>query len=148
MSNLEDHRKKIKQWREQYGVKPKPPPVFDIKNTRVGCFCCGKQKAKMSRHHTGYDSLFADMRPDDFAARYVEFHPDDVERLCHYHHVRAHVAYGPLLAKLFAEIENGGKKIITKRWCEQWRMRLRKRFYEWAERIQKRHKIDARISEK
>lgn len=97
-------------------------------------------KKKMSRHHKGNDFFFAQMMPQHFAARYIEFHKDDVAKLCDDCHKLAHKLYKPLMVKVWSELNWHGQKIITKEWCEQWMNIFREVFDKWVVKPPKKRK--------
>lgn len=130
--SIKEWVRQIVIWREQYGVTTAYPRHFDPTRVSPYCFICGKVSKRMSRHHTGNDMLFARMLPDHFAANYVRFRREDVERLCHYHHKRAHAIYKVLVTELYDELNTKGQAIITPAWCESWRQKFREKFYKWA----------------
>lgn len=121
----------VKEWERIYG---KPARVFRYDPTEIKACCrkCGKLRPKMSRHHTGNDFFFAQMLPDDFAARYIQFHKDDTAKLCDKCHKQAHHLYKPLMEKLWRELNEGGQKIITKEWCQHWIDLFRAVFNRWV----------------
>lgn len=140
--SLRSHRLKVLRWRQQYGVVEERKS-FDPINTSVSvCFICKKHKRRMERHHTGFDSIFADMLPDVFAAQYVQFKKEDCELLCSYHHKRAHTSMEVLVAMMFDEKDANMHRGIepTEDWCRKWIARFRAHFYEWASRYKLRRK--------
>lgn len=122
-----------KQWEKEYGVKSRSFN-YDITEARLCCLKCGKLKSKMSRHHTGNDFFFAQMMPQHFAARYIEFRKEDTAKLCDKCHKNAHRIYKPLLDELWAELNKHGQRIITKEWCEKWMRKFRDRFNVWIKK--------------
>ncbi len=128
---LEDYFDRIKEWELIYG---KPPPVIrntDLTAVKIACLRCGSIRKRMSRHHKGNDFFFAQMMPNIYAKRYIQFHPNDVARLCDTCHKRIHTYYKPLMERLQKELNKNGTRIITKEWCDGWMNRFREAFQQW-----------------
>lgn len=130
--SLSQYQAKLAQWRKQYGVPP-PPRVFNLTAEAVACVKngCGRIK-RIQRHHTGNDFWFALLLPDDFAAQYVQFRKEDTANLCDDCHKHVHKLYKSIMKDVWAELNEGGQRIITKEWCEKWMAYFRKRFRRWA----------------
>lgn len=79
----------------------------------------------MHRHHMRNDFFFAQLLPDIYAARYCEFHKDDVERLCDTCHQNIHKYWKPLVQRMWRDYPGPGK--VEESWCERWRCE----FFEW-----------------
>lgn len=131
MSSLKEYYALLAVWRKKYGEPPKYINA-NLTKIRTACYRCQRSKTKMHRHHTGNDLMFAKMLPNDFALRYMTYHKDDVEKLCHICHKRAHKIYKPITAQVWCDLTLKGQKIITKSWCENWMELYRKTFYTWA----------------
>jgi len=133
MSYLEDYLITIKGWEKQYGT---PARVFRYDPTEIQASCvkCGKMRKHMSRHHIANDFMFAQMMPDLYAKRYIEFHKDDVAKLCNDCHKDIHRYYKKLVLELFEELNDNGLKIVTKVWCDDWMNRFRKLFEKWVKK--------------
>jgi hypothetical protein len=129
----------VKEWERIYG-KPARAFRYDPTELTVCCRKCGKLKKKMSRHHKGNDFFFAQMRPQDFAARYIEFRKEDTAKLCDGCHKLAHRLYKPLMEKVWWELYDGGQKIITKEWCEKWMTIFREVFDKWVVKAPRKRK--------
>lgn len=136
----------ILEWKKLYGVPERGPFRFDPTEARLCCFRCEKKKDKMSRHHTANDFFFAQMLPQFFAKRYVEFRREDTEKLCDACHKLAHRLYKPITAQVWSELNRGGQRVITREWCEKWMGVYRMAFYAWIKdhpykkRKRKRHR--------
>lgn len=117
----------IALWRAKYRVIEIPHnPLF----TKLTCAKCHKIKKKMHRHHKANDFMFARLHPEKFAARYVQFHPDDVVKLCARCHKEVHFqVYDVLLAEMKHDQKLRGT--ITTNWCNAWKARFLQRFEEW-----------------
>lgn len=144
----------IKQWEKDYGNGAKARAFnYDITEARLCCRRCGKLKKKMSRHHTGNDFFFAQMLPEHFAARYIQFRKEDTAKLCDDCHKLAHRMMKRYMEELWIELQREGQKIITKEWCEKWMNKMRKEFEKWVvkppkKRKRKRHKKKSSLSTK
>jgi hypothetical protein len=120
----------IKEWELLYGKSR--VMRYDLTEARLCCVKCGKFKIrKMSRHHIENDFFFAQMRPDLFAKRYIEFHKDDVAKLCEDCHKDIHAIYKRITSQLWIELHKGGTKIITLEWCKKWKALYREAFEVW-----------------
>lgn len=128
----------VKEWERLYGKSR--AFRFDLTEARLCCAKCSKHKQKMSRHHTGNDFFFAQMLPDAFAKRYIEFRKEDTAKLCDGCHKQAHHIYKPILAELWVELNDGGQKIITKEWCEGWMGQFRAAFAKWVAKAPRKRK--------
>lgn len=129
-----------KQWEKEYGVTKSRAFNYDITEARLCCRRCGKLKKKMSRHHTGNDFFFAQMMPEHFAARYIQFRKEDTAKLCDDCHKLAHRMMKRYVAEIWDELHEHGQKIITKEWCEAWMAKLRKEFEKWVVKPPKKRK--------
>ena len=143
MSDLSEYIALIKNWEAKYGT---PARVFryDPTEIRASCVKCGKMKSKMSRHHKANDFLFARMLPDVYARRYIEFHTNDVAKLCDDCHKDIHRYYKPLMKELWMELQLYGSRVITKEWCDEWKDRFLKLFEKWIKKPvkkRKRHRV-------
>ena len=129
---LREYLAQIEAWEKIYG---KPPVVFNADPTTIkaGCDRCGKIRKSMNRHHIRNDFMFAMLRPDLYAKRYIQFHHDDVRRLCRRCHTAVHLAYDPILVTFHTELNDRQRKglDITPEWCETWRERFRLRYESW-----------------
>lgn len=128
------------EWKKKY-----PPPARieqSMVEMQVSCAKCGKVRNKMSRHHKANDKFFAVLRPDDYAARYIQFHPDDVAWLCDKCHLKIHRLYHPII-KVFWKAVNElvavtgfeEKDIISKEMCDEYKALCLKKFNQWAKVI-------------
>jgi hypothetical protein len=88
----------------------------------------------MSRHHIENDFFFAQMRPDLYAKRYIEFRREDCAKLCDDCHKDVHAVYKRVTAEIWIELHKGGTKIITPEWCEKWRAVYRQAFEAWVKK--------------
>lgn len=127
---------KVAMWRKIY-----PPPAaplvkgqFNPASVRTALTCakCGSPR-KVKRHHKGHEFLFAVIMPERYAARYVEFHPEDTVPLCDKHHKVIHRMYEPIIANVKA-----GGKDMTFEQLEAYRVRLVLKCNRWLMRKVKR----------
>jgi hypothetical protein len=128
----------VKEWELLYGKNR--VFRFNLTEARLCCIKCGKHKEKMSRHHTGNDFFFAQMMPQHFAKRYIEFRKEDTAKLCDDCHRQAHHIYKPLLIQVWRELNAGGQRVITKEWCEKWMARFREEFNAWIKKPVRKRK--------
>lgn len=135
----------VKRWEEQYGI-PSKRTRFNYDPTKVSACClkCGQQKMKMARHHKANDFFFALWFPDWYAARYVQFLPDDTARLCDNCHGKIERYSEKLKKRLYVEFKFHQTKSNWnadrwKQWCEEWRAEFVLLFNKWIA-IPKHHK--------
>src|SRR3954467_7520091 len=128
----------VKEWEILYGKSRLRR--YDLTEARLCCVKCGKVKAHMSRHHIENDFLFAQMLPKEFARRYIEFHKEDVAKLCNDCHKDIHAIYKRVTKQLWIELQRGGSKIITVEWCRKWKVMYRQAFESWVNRPIRRKK--------
>lgn len=127
----EEYLQQIKLWRIKYNVV-QTPSSFDPTQWKVACRKCEKHRQTSHRHHMGNDLFFARMLPDVFAPRYIEFHPDDVAKLCDRCHKRIHAIYKPITKAVWVELNKHGQKVITEEWCRKWMTVYRAAFDAWV----------------
>ena len=100
---IREYHEKIEEWVKKYGRK-NPSAVIDLRKVRLSkCVKCRKSRKRMNRHHKGNDLLWAHLYPDEFAPRYIEFHPDDIAMLCRSCHKKIHLLYDQVLYHFFLE---------------------------------------------
>jgi len=138
--NLQQYWATIEEWRKLYGTPPpiKKPESYNPTNVKLGCKKCKKIKTKMQRHHKANDFFFAMAMPHIFAARYILFHPDDVDLLCASCHKAWHRYVEPKLAKMYVEYKKADT--IHKEWCEYWKAEILKWYSKWITKPLKRKK--------
>ena len=135
--NLRDMKKDltdlVNEWNEKYPKKGRKKK-FDIKKVKVNRRCqkagCDT-KSDLARHHKGYESLFARLRPDLYARRYMDFRPRDLVDLCHYHHERLHRYYlgwikNDVMEMVYDRLRRPKliRVLLTKTQCEGWRRQM------------------------
>lgn len=133
---LAEYRAQVLEWQREYGV---PARAFRYDPTEVEASCrrCHKIRKKMSRHHICYDLFFARLRPDLYAARYIQFLKEDTAKLCDGCHKRIHEYYLPIVERMKDELRQFMIKrrrdgwIPTEEWCEKWRAEFKQAFEEW-----------------
>lgn len=126
--SLARYRAQIAEWEKVYG-KPKQGPFrWNPADIRTACVKCGKQKKKMSRHHICSDFLFACMRPDLYALRYMEFRKEDCAKLCSKCHIAVENYNDPIQQRMLQEYQ---MSTCTPEWCEKWRKIFREAFDKW-----------------
>ena len=128
----------VKQWERDYGKSRFMR--YDLTETRLCCVKCGKLKAHMSRHHIENDFFFAQMMPKEFARRYIEFHREDIAKLCDDCHKDIHAIYKRITKEVWLELNRGGLKVVTVAWCQKWKSIYRQAFELWIKRPIKRRK--------
>lgn len=139
--NEAEYFEMVAEWKRKWPPPPKPYYI-NLTEIRSACRKCGKNNGRMNRHHIASDFFFALHFPDHFAARYVEFHPDDVVKLCEHCHKTIHRYYDPVTQRMykeFAEIKANGEQ-FTLEWCEKWKDKFRKMFAKWIKTKPKRRR--------
>jgi ssDNA-binding Zn-finger/Zn-ribbon topoisomerase 1 len=124
---LRSYWSKVKEWRETYGVSSHAIDLTKVK-IKVKCEKCGKQRKKMHRHHKGHEFLFASLRPDDYARRYVEFRKEDIVILCDKCHKDIHFLYESTIRRLRQATTEA---VPTLEQCEEARLSLVSIFNSW-----------------
>lgn len=119
----------VKEWERVYGKSRFQR--FDLTEARLCCAKCEKLKQKMSRHHIENDFFFAQMLPDDFARRYIEFHKEDCAKLCDDCHKDIHAVYKRITQEIWDELHEHGQKLITVEWARRWKAIYRQAFEIW-----------------
>lgn len=99
---LREYFARLRDWEEQYG-KPKKRKQFDLSKVNAKCTKCRKARKRMSRHHKGNDMLWANLYPDEFAPRYIEFRDEDIALLCNRCHRKIHEIYDAILYDFWLE---------------------------------------------
>ena len=129
---LREYLAQIEAWEKIYG-KPPVPRNADPTLVRASCDRCGKIRKRMSRHHISNDFMFAVLRPDLYAKRYIAFTPEDVRRLCNRCHRAIHVAYNHVLAAFTDEMkrQHARERDPNKEFYDQWRTRFRLAYEDW-----------------
>lgn len=137
---LAEYRAQILEWQKTYGV-PSRAFRYDPTETEASCRKCGKMRKRMSRHHISHDLRFAVMRPDLYAARYIQFRKEDTAKLCSNCHTRVHEYYMPMLEQMRDELADRsvnpkfkGRRelIVSEEWCEKWRAVFKEAFEKWV----------------
>lgn len=131
--NLNEWKLQIAQWRIQYGV-PLTSPKYEPAKIKVTCKKCKKSKHRMARHHKANDYLFANLLPDIYAKRYLEFRKEDIDNLCSSCHKRWHTILKPIINELLTEVSNLRKvdKEVDEKWCEAWRKKILVKYESWV----------------
>lgn len=81
----------IAEWRKKYNVTiARTFSSYNPANITLKCAVCGKVKAHIHRHHKACDFTFAIILPDVYAKRYLEFWPEDVDKICKQCHNKYH----------------------------------------------------------
>lgn len=127
---------KVYEWRQRYGI---PAPVKgDGDPSRVrAAIKCQKEGCtatyKVRRHHKGHEFLFACIAEHLYAARYIQFHPDDTCNLCQQHHTYIHNRYDPIIVEMYIAIDFE-KVRPTYELLEPWRLKLVAICDEWMKK--------------
>lgn len=124
------YKRNIYLWRRAYGT-----PFGFIAAYYGKCARCGNQGAH--RHHKAHDYLFACILPNRFAARYLEFHADDIDYLCKRCHVNAHKIYDKLIDEFNEELNlfKGTKYNLEQvyKLCLKYKKKFLKRYESWRD---------------
>lgn len=140
--NLRDYWLQIEEWKKLYPIPPRSREFnLNLTQKKVGCFRCGRHRIT-HRHHTGSDYYFACLFPHVFAGRYIQFHPDDIEKLCRGCHRAAHQSprFQLLYTKMFDEklqLHDKGQ-VLKPKWAEEWMTKFREEFYKWCSEYKSR----------
>jgi len=138
--SLAKYAAQCKEWEKEYGV-PSRAFRFDPSELTTSCVKCHKTKKKMNRHHICSDYLFALLRPDLYARRYLEFRKEDVAKLCKNCHMDVERFYDPIQAAMLQEYSI---KICTPEWCEKWRSKFREAFERWLKKEKRKKRKKSR----
>jgi hypothetical protein len=134
--NIKQWYKQIEEWKIKYGVTEQRHQRYDPTEIKLACAKCGKLKHRMARHHKANDYFFANLLPDVYAKRYLEFRKEDIDKVCSNCHKRWHQYIRPFMAKLY--LEKDAQEVITKEWCEFWRSAILERYEKWVKQKEKR----------
>lgn len=87
------------RWRKQY---PPPKVPYDPSKVRASPLRCEKCKSqwKVTRHHKGHEFYLAVIDEEAYAARYIQFRPEDIVPLCARCHERIHKLYSLIMMEL------------------------------------------------
>lgn len=144
MSEAGEYYYRVERWKKRYlpGLQKGQynPAQIVVRQSREQCAKC-KSWRNINRHHKGHEYLFACIREDLYASRYVQFHPDDLVSLCKDCHLHIHKLYKQTVFDVnsyvyecfwnqkepqFEVLEEFRKKMV--RQCESWlRRKPRKR---------------------
>ncbi len=132
---LREYLEKLEEWEKKYG-KPKPLKSVDLRKVGTKCVKCKKARKRMNRHHKGNDLMWAYLYPDEFASRYIEFHPDDIALLCRSCHKKIHLFYDEILYNFYLDwaIERSSMDVNYKpsiEECREYQTLCTKRFEKW-----------------
>lgn len=139
--NLKAWREQVNEWEQRYGVKvntmhspqPSAPKSFNLAQYKR-FFICKKCGGKAhSRHHKGHEFLFACIKPDVYAVRYLEFREHDVVWLCDKCHPKIHQLYTFILDEIYAYLIKEAPTLDVVK-LEQFRVRLVKKCESWLKR--------------
>lgn len=129
------------EWKKQYPCKPIIEP-YDPTKTLAGCIRCGSTR-KLSRHHIANDFWFACLRPDLYAARYIQFRKEDVVLLCDRCHKLVHTHYRKLMELVKDDLHKVAHnnnfcdwlhEYPSKEWCDYWKQQFRDWFAKWIKK--------------
>lgn len=124
----------VERWKKLYPPIPERK-VYDPTKTRATCIRCGSSK-KVSRHHIANDFWFATLRPDLYAARYVQFKSEDVAKLCDNCHKLVHENYKKMMIQVKRDYPYQPFAILwpPKEWCDKWMQEFRDWFAKWIQK--------------
>ena len=126
---IREYHEKIEEWAKKYGRK-NPSALIDLRKVRLSkCVKCKKSRKTMNRHHKGNDLTWAYLYPDEFASRYIEFHPDDIAMLCRSCHKKIHLIYDDLLYDLYLDWIGANFPSIEE--CRKYQTLCTERFEKW-----------------
>lgn len=126
----------IQKLKEHYSPPRKPFDILDVQAYRpcVGC----NSTSHVQRHHKANDYVFACLRPERYARRYLEFRTEEVAYVCDKCHLELHQhAYRELhieVLRLAEKRRMQGKRIaLTYTDCEKYRKKFLRLFSKWLE---------------
>ena len=146
--NFATYNATVLEWKKLYPFKPVIEP-YDPTTDKRGCIRCSGTR-KLSRHHKANDFWFACLRPDLYAARYIQFLKADVALLCDRCHKLVHTHYRKMMEQVLASVTYIGETpIYSQAWCDYWMQQFREWFEKWikkpyTKRKRKRGKTKAR----
>lgn len=131
----------VKIWRIKYGPVPRRP--FNILEVRAFRQCVGcDSSSNINRHHIANDYLFACLRPDRYARRYLEFRKGDVAVICEACHHEVHLAYSELHMRVLRLVNDRywqkKRMALTLKDCEKYRRKFIKLFNSWLNKRSKK----------
>lgn len=130
----------VEEWKALYGSKQdeldRPKYIYKPSKVKATCKKCDKAKRRMARHHKANDFFFAMILPSVYAARYIQFHPDDVDKLCEKCHKTWHRYLKPKLEQMYKEYKYFADLSAQEKleWCELWRGRCLRWYSRWIEK--------------
>lgn len=140
--NFEAWKENVERWKAKYGVQR--VTSFNITNIVVvkRCAKCNSVRVKMHRHHKGHEYLFACIMEERYAARYIQFHPDDVDWLCVRCHKRAHTIYQRILVYLWGYLERceNNNQLPAYDQLEKYRLMIVAAYNKWVTYKKKRRR--------
>ena len=119
----------VNEWKIKYPFKPIIQPYNPTADFSC-CIRCGSRR-KLSRHHKGNDFYFATLRPDLYAARYIQFRPEDIAKLCDRCHKLVHTNYKKMMLQVKHSQPYG---LVTQEWCDHWINEFRSWFDKWIQK--------------
>lgn len=131
----------IKAWKIAYGPTPRRP--FNILEVRAyrPCIKCDSTN-NINRHHIASDYLFACLRPDRYAKRYMEFREKDIAVICKDCHEWVHQFYSVLHIQVLTLVQvrhyEGRRVALTLKDCEKYRRKFTRLFNVWLNKGSKK----------
>lgn len=139
--NFKRWEENVNYWRAKYkyndgNLSFDPARIVVVRR----CVKCNSVRVKMSRHHKGHEYLFSVLMEARYAARYIQFHCDDVVWLCDRCHRRIHVIYAPVVQEVwdYVTAQDYAGKMLEYEVLETFRQRLLKTFNRWVAYKKKR----------
>lgn len=132
--DLKEYQDIIDIWKRKFGA---PPFRYDPTTVKTCCKKCGRAKPMMSRHHKSNDFFFALWFPDWFAKRYIEFHPDDCDKLCKDCHNRCHKYFYKMAQDMYHQFaierqaHTFAEDAFWRQWCAEWRGKFLTLYNKW-----------------
>lgn len=144
--NLKEYKAIIFEWEKKYGV-PSQAFRYDPTLVRTCCKKCDQMKPKMARHHKANDFFFALWFPDWYAARYIQFHSEDCDKLCKDCHTKCHKYFYSLAQEMYSDFDymkenhTPAQVEFWKNWCEGWKGKFLALYTKWINQpLRKRKK--------
>lgn len=138
--SLPEYKNQIAEWEKKYGKPKFGLRRYDPTTVSLCCVRCKHIKSHMSRHHIRSDFFFSMLLPDVFAPRYIQFHEDDVRKLCDNCHKKVHEFYKPIYNQIHYQLNTKGAKIVTEEWCRMWMGEFEQAFEKWLKEPKRKRK--------
>lgn len=135
--NLQQYWAIIEDWKTRYGNGRVLVRQYNPAHAKLACRRCGKIKKKMSRHHKANDFFFAQLMPEIYAARYIQFLDKDIDKLCNFCHKSWHKYLSKKIRIMYAEAMMTFPNMTyaeKKEWCDKWKNKCLQWYEAWVKK--------------